>query len=62
MIDERQARKNKVLAEMRRETKILQAETRKNFVKNYMAENFGKNGFYSKLSTFEKERRRKINE
>jgi len=52
MIDARERRKNKVLSEMRRETKILQTDARKNFVKNYIADNFGKNGFYSKLRTF----------
>jgi len=51
MIDERERRKNHVLAEMRRETKILKDEARKNFVKNYIVYNFGKNGFYSKMST-----------
>lgn len=51
MIIHKEQRKNKAIDTMRKEIKILKADARKNFVKNYLEKNFGKGGFYSKLST-----------
>lgn len=51
MNNPREERKNNVLDIMRKETKMLKADARSNFVKNYLRENFCKNGFYSKLKT-----------
>lgn len=51
MIGEKERHNNQVLDQMRKETKILKSEARKNFVKNYLTENFGKNGFFSKMKT-----------